>query len=86
MHRVFVFADASKRYQALEITDNSPKLPAGYLTLAPLLFVPPLWRAVMDPVLLAYTKSGSASAKDETAMMGRRIQHSAREKTTYEPF
>lgn len=29
-------------------------LPAGYLTLAPILLVPPLWRAVMDPVLLAY--------------------------------
>ena len=43
--------DALRRYQVLEVCVDSPKLPAGYLTLAPLLFVPPLWRRVMDPVL-----------------------------------
>lgn len=45
---------ASRRYQTLELTHGSPVLPAGYLTLAPILLIPPLWRAVMDPVLFAY--------------------------------
>lgn len=46
--------DASLRYQALEETEGSPRLPSGYLTLAPLLLVPWAWRAVMDPVLKAH--------------------------------
>lgn len=49
-------ADPSYRYQTLQVTEGSPKLPASYLTLAPLLFFPPLWRAVMDPVLHSYWK------------------------------
>lgn len=48
------FSDASRRFQVLELTEESPQLPAGYLTLAPLLFIPPLWRLVMDPILLSY--------------------------------
>lgn len=51
---MLTFADASHRYQTLQLTEGSPKLPYGYLTLAPLLFVPPLWRKVMHPVLYAY--------------------------------
>lgn len=47
---------ADKRYQMLELSPESPQLPAGYLTLAPCLLVPPLWRAVMDPVLESYMK------------------------------
>lgn len=43
-----------KRYQVLDVTPESPQLPIGYLTLAPCLLVPPLWRAVMDPVLADY--------------------------------
>lgn len=45
-----------KHYEALELTPESPQLPGGYLTLAPCLLVPPLWRAVMDPVLAKYQK------------------------------
>jgi alkane 1-monooxygenase len=45
---------AGKRYHTLELTSESPQLPYGYLTLAPCLFIPPLWRAIMDPVLHEY--------------------------------
>jgi alkane 1-monooxygenase len=45
---------AAKRYQVLELTADSPQLPGGYLTLAPCLLIPPLWRRVMDPVLARY--------------------------------
>lgn len=48
--------DSSKRYQVLELTEGSPTLPAGYLSLAPLLLVPPLWRYVMDSALHKYWK------------------------------
>jgi alkane 1-monooxygenase len=43
-----------KRYQCLDITPESPQLPAGYLALAPCLLIPPLWRAVIHPVLFRY--------------------------------
>lgn len=52
---------AGKRYQVLELSAESPQLPAGYLTLAPCLLFPPLWRAVMDPVLTNYKKRCRAS-------------------------
>ncbi|CAN8069082.1 unnamed protein product [Agarophyton chilense] len=45
---------ASRRYQSLQNTKGSPQLPYGYLTLAPMLLIPQLWRAVMDPVLNEY--------------------------------
>jgi alkane 1-monooxygenase len=48
-----------KRYQCLERSHESPQLPAGYLVLAPCLLVPPLWRAIMDPVLLRYLEKHS---------------------------
>lgn len=40
----------------LKVSENSPKLPMGYLSLAPLLWIPSLWRRVMDPVVLEYRK------------------------------
>jgi alkane 1-monooxygenase len=46
-----------RRYQCLELTPESPQLPAGYLALAPSLFIPPLWRAIMHPVLFRYQTS-----------------------------
>lgn len=46
--------NAAKPYQLLDATPESPQLPAGYLTLAPCLLVPPLWRAIMHPVLDDY--------------------------------
>jgi alkane 1-monooxygenase len=41
------------RYQVLRTFDTSPQLPAGYATMILLALVPPLWRRVMDPRVLA---------------------------------
>lgn len=42
---------ASKRYQVLESLEDSPRLPFGYPMSMLLAFVPPLWFALMHPVL-----------------------------------
>ena len=42
---------ASKRYQFLESLEDSPRLPFGYPMSMLLAFVPPLWFALMHPVL-----------------------------------
>jgi len=39
---------ANKRYQALELLPQAPRLPAGYGTMFLLALVPPLWFAVMN--------------------------------------
>ena len=42
-----------RRYQSLRHFDDVPQLPIGYFGMFPLAYVPPLWRRVMDPRLLA---------------------------------
>lgn len=69
----FACLDVSRRYQSLQLTEGSPQLPAGYLSLAPILFVPPLWRAVMHPVLERYQKEWEiedANAKISQEVVG----------------
>jgi len=46
-------AYANRRYQSLRHFDNLPQLPAGYFGMFLLAYIPPLWRKVMDPRLLA---------------------------------
>jgi len=41
-------------YQVLEIDDNMPMLPQGYPSMFLLAAVPPLWFAVIDPILMAW--------------------------------
>ena len=43
-----------RRYQALRHFDEAPELPSGYATMIVLALVPPLWRRVMDPRVLAH--------------------------------
>ena len=43
---------ASKRYQVLESLEDSPRLPFGYPMSMLMAFFPPLWFAVMHPILL----------------------------------
>lgn len=43
-----------RRYQALRHTDEAPQLPHGYSTMLLLAAIPPLWRRVMDPLVLAH--------------------------------
>ena len=47
-------AHAGKRFQTLQLDERSPQLPSGYATCILLAFVPPLWRAVMHPRLMAF--------------------------------
>lgn len=42
-----------RRYQSLRHFDDVPQLPIGYFGMFTLAYVPPLWRRVMDPRLLA---------------------------------
>ena len=47
-------ANPIRRYQALRHVDEAPQLPTGYAGMILLASMPPLWRRVMDPRLLAH--------------------------------
>jgi alkane 1-monooxygenase len=47
-------AHPARRYQALRHDDEAPQLPAGYTAMLLLASVPPLWRRVMDPRVVAH--------------------------------
>jgi hypothetical protein len=44
----------ARRFVALRHVDEAPQLPAGYAAMILLALIPPLWRRVMDPRLLAH--------------------------------
>ncbi len=46
-------AYAARRYQSLRHYDDVPQLPSGYFGMFLLSYLPPLWRKVMDPKVLA---------------------------------
>jgi alkane 1-monooxygenase len=48
---------ASKRYPLLHTRDEAPQLPAGYSAMMLLALVPPLWRRVMDPRVVAWQQA-----------------------------
>jgi alkane 1-monooxygenase len=43
-----------KRYQSLRSRPEAPQLPTGYAAMILIAWVPPLWRKVMDPRVLAH--------------------------------
>ena len=47
-------AHPMRRFQALRHFDEAPELPSGYATMIVLAAVPPLWRRVMDPRVIAH--------------------------------
>jgi len=47
-------ANPIRRYQALRHVEEAPQLPTGYAGMIVLAAIPPLWRRVMDPRLLAH--------------------------------
>ena len=47
-------AYAKRRYQVLRHYEESPQLPGGYAAMFVLAFIPPLWKAVMNPRVEAY--------------------------------
>ncbi|HMQ26283.1 MAG TPA: hypothetical protein PKA98_09875, partial [Acidimicrobiales bacterium] len=44
----------TRRFQTLRHFDDVPQLPTGYAGMIVLATVPPLWRRVMDPKVLAF--------------------------------
>ena len=47
-------AHPMRRFQALRHFEEAPELPSGYATMIVLAMVPPLWRRVMDPRVIAH--------------------------------
>ena len=47
-------AHPGRRYQALRHVADAPQLPSGYAAMLVLAYLPPLWRRVMDPRVLAH--------------------------------
>ncbi len=47
-------ANPTRRYQALRHIDEAPQLPTGYAGMIVLAWFPPLWRRVMDPLLVEH--------------------------------
>ena len=47
-------AHPTRRFQALRHFDEAPELPSGYATMIVFAVIPPLWRRVMDPRVLAH--------------------------------
>jgi alkane 1-monooxygenase len=47
-------ANPTRRFQALRHVDAAPQLPTGYAGMIMLALLPPLWRRVMDPRVLAH--------------------------------
>lgn len=47
-------ANPLRRYQALRGVDEAPQLPTGYSAMVLMAMLPPIWRRVMDPRVLAF--------------------------------
>jgi alkane 1-monooxygenase len=47
-------AHPTRRFQSLRHFDEAPELPSGYASMIVLALVPPLWRRVMDPKVVAH--------------------------------
>jgi alkane 1-monooxygenase len=43
-----------RRYQTLRHADEAPQLPSGYATMMLIAMIPPLWRRLMDPRVIAH--------------------------------
>jgi len=65
-------ANPTRRYQALRHVDEAPQLPTGYAGMIVLALIPPLWRRVMDPRLLAHF-SGDVSRANIQPRARRRV-------------
>ena len=55
-------ANPTRRYQALRHVDEAPQLPTGYAGMIVLAWFPPLWRRVMDPLLIEHYQGNLARA------------------------
>jgi alkane 1-monooxygenase len=75
-----------RRFQALRHFDEAPELPSGYATMIVLAAVPPLWRRVMDPRVVAHYDGDVARAnidpRRREKVLRRHGAHPARERST----
>ncbi|MBF6327171.1 alkane 1-monooxygenase [Nocardia transvalensis] len=55
-------ANPGRRYQTLRSSQEAPQLPAGYATMILLAAIPPLWRHIMDPLVLAHYEGDVSKA------------------------
>ncbi|MGE2735139.1 alkane 1-monooxygenase [Mycolicibacterium vaccae] len=69
-------ANPQRRYQALCHADEAPQLPSGYATMVVVALIPPVWRRVMDPRVLAHydgdIRRAALSPRRERALRPRR--------------
>ncbi|WP_327731269.1 alkane 1-monooxygenase [Streptomyces sp. NBC_00487] len=68
-------ANPTRRYQALRHFEESPQLPTGYAGMIVLAVVPPLWRRVMDPRLLAHYDGDVTRANIHPRTRGKVLDH-----------
>jgi alkane 1-monooxygenase len=66
-------AHPTRRFQSLRHFDEAPELPSGYATMILLAAIPPLWRRVMDPRVVAHyggdvTRANILPAKREKVL------------------
>jgi alkane 1-monooxygenase len=59
----------TRRYQSLRHFDEAPQLPSGYFGMFLVALVPPLWRRVMDPRVLAHVGGDMARVNATAAIV-----------------
>lgn len=64
-------ANPGRRYQTLRSSQEAPQLPAGYASMILLAAIPPLWRRVMDPRVLAHYRGDISRANIAPRKRGR---------------
>ncbi|HEU4975420.1 MAG TPA: alkane 1-monooxygenase [Baekduia sp.] len=64
-------ANPLRRYQALRHFDEAPQLPTGYAGMILAAAVPPLWRRIMDPRVLAHYGGDASRANVHPRARGR---------------
>jgi len=71
-------ANPTRRFQALRHFDGLPELPSGYAGMIVLAYLPPLWRRVMDPRVVAHYGGDVARANLHPPARSRMLARYAR--------
>jgi alkane 1-monooxygenase len=71
-------ANPTRRYQALRHVDEAPQLPTGYAGMIVLAWFPPLWRRVMDPILLEHYEGDVTRCNIQPRKLGRVLERFGR--------
>src|SRR5215212_9984926 len=71
-------ANPTRRYQALRHMEEAPQLPTGYAGMIVLAWFPPLWRRVMDPILLDHYEGDVTRCNIQPRRLGRVLERYGR--------